>query len=176
MTRINAIDHETAEGPSKELLDAVKAKLGFAPNMMKTMAQSPSVLEAYLNFSGILGTTLDAKLRERIALVVKASDGANIGGERVVVLLELRIDAGIREQPVVIGHGEEAPVVGSSRGFLLVALIQDLPVCESHPAMIGTGCPLLPLQAGARRLFHGFPPAGLPLSPLWGSVLSLPPL
>src|SRR5438445_9176087 len=75
MTRINAIDHETAEGPSKELLDAVKAKLGFAPNMMKTMAQSPSVLEAYLNFSGILGTTLDAKLRERIAMVTAELDG-----------------------------------------------------------------------------------------------------
>ncbi|MEP6925365.1 MAG: carboxymuconolactone decarboxylase family protein [Pyrinomonadaceae bacterium] len=69
MSRINAVSHDTATGKAKDLLDAVKTKLGFAPNMMKTMAQSPAVLESYLNFSGTLGTTLNAKLREEIALL-----------------------------------------------------------------------------------------------------------
>jgi uncharacterized peroxidase-related enzyme len=52
------------------LLDAVNVKLGMTPNMMKTMAQSPAVLQAYLNFSGALASgNLDAGLREQIALI-----------------------------------------------------------------------------------------------------------
>ncbi len=75
MQRITAINHETAEGKAKELLDGVKAKIGFAPNLMKTMASSPAVLEAYLNFSGTLGASLNAKLREQIALTVAEING-----------------------------------------------------------------------------------------------------
>lgn len=75
MQKITAINHETAEGKAKELLDGVKAKIGFAPNMMKTMAQSPKVLEAYLTLSGTLGTTLNAKLREEIALTTAEING-----------------------------------------------------------------------------------------------------
>ena len=70
MQRITAIKYETAKGKAKELLDGVNGKLGFVPNMMATMASSPTVLESYLNFSGTLGTTLNAKLREQIALTV----------------------------------------------------------------------------------------------------------
>ncbi|MGH9871915.1 MAG: carboxymuconolactone decarboxylase family protein [Pyrinomonadaceae bacterium] len=70
MTRVRPVDYEQATGKAKKLLDAVKAKLGMTPNMMKTMAQSPAVLEAYLNFSGALGGgKLSAKLREQIALI-----------------------------------------------------------------------------------------------------------
>jgi uncharacterized peroxidase-related enzyme len=69
MTRIQPINYEHSTGKARELLDAVKAKLGRTPNMMKTMAQSPAVLEAYLNFSGALGGgKLNARLREQIAL------------------------------------------------------------------------------------------------------------
>jgi uncharacterized peroxidase-related enzyme len=75
MQRITAINHETAEGKAKELLDGVKAKIGFAPNLMKTLASSPAVLEAYLNFSGALGTTLNAKVREQIALTTAEING-----------------------------------------------------------------------------------------------------
>jgi uncharacterized peroxidase-related enzyme len=70
MIRIQPINYEQSTGKAKELLDAVKAKLGMTPNMMKTMAQSPAVLEAYLNFSGALGSgKLNARLREQIALI-----------------------------------------------------------------------------------------------------------
>lgn len=69
MTRINAVNYETAEGKTKELLDGVNKQLGFVPNLMKTAANSPTVLEAYLNLSKTLGTTLNAKLREEIALI-----------------------------------------------------------------------------------------------------------
>ena len=71
MSRITPIEPAQASGKAKQLLDGVEAKLGMTPNMMKTMAQSPAVLEAYLNFAGTLGRgALDAKVREQIALVV----------------------------------------------------------------------------------------------------------
>jgi uncharacterized peroxidase-related enzyme len=75
MQRITAINHETATGKAKDLLDGVKEKIGFAPNLMKTLASSPATLEAYLNFSGALGATLNAKLREQIALTTAEING-----------------------------------------------------------------------------------------------------
>ena len=70
MSRLHAVDPSTATGKSKELLDAVKSKLGIVPNMTRVMAASPVVLESYLGFSGALaGGLLDAKTREQIALV-----------------------------------------------------------------------------------------------------------
>lgn len=75
MQKITAVNHETAEGKAKELLDGVKRKLGFVPNMMATMASSPAVLEGYLNLSGALGSALSAKLNEQIALTVAEING-----------------------------------------------------------------------------------------------------
>lgn len=76
MSRIQPVSYEQSTGKAKELLDGVKAKLGMTPNMMKTMAQSPAVLEAYLNFSAALGGgTLDARLREQIALISAEVNG-----------------------------------------------------------------------------------------------------
>jgi uncharacterized peroxidase-related enzyme len=70
MSRLQPVDPSTATGRSKELLDAVKGKLGMVPNMTKVMAASPAVLESYLGFSGALaGGLLDAKTRERLALL-----------------------------------------------------------------------------------------------------------
>lgn len=69
MSRLKATDPSTATGKAKELLDAVKGKLGIVPNMTRVMATSPAVLEAYLAYSGALaGGLLDAKTREELAL------------------------------------------------------------------------------------------------------------
>jgi len=71
MSRIHAVSPDSASGKAKDLLDAVKQKLGKAPNMAKVMANSPAVLEAYLGFSGALsGGLLDAQTREQLALTV----------------------------------------------------------------------------------------------------------
>ncbi len=71
MPRLNAIDPSVATGKAKDLLDGVKAKLGIVPNLMRTFANSPTVLEVYLGFSGGLGGgLLSAKVREQIALAV----------------------------------------------------------------------------------------------------------
>lgn len=70
MSRVYPVDPTTSQGKAKQLLDAVKSKLGLVPNMTKVMANAPAVLEAYLGFSGALGQgTLQPQLRERIALI-----------------------------------------------------------------------------------------------------------
>jgi uncharacterized peroxidase-related enzyme len=77
-TRISAIDPATTSGKAKDLLDAVKSKLGMVPNMMRTMAHSPAALDGYLAFSGALSHgVLDAKAREQIALAVGQSNSCD---------------------------------------------------------------------------------------------------
>lgn len=78
MPRLNAIDPRAAKGQAKALLDAVQSKLGMTPNLMRTFANSPAVLQAYLGFSEALaGGTLSGKLREQIALAVSEVNGCD---------------------------------------------------------------------------------------------------
>ena len=54
----------------------VNAKLGFTPNMMRTMALSPAALEGYLALSAALARgLLPATLREQIAIAVAEANG-----------------------------------------------------------------------------------------------------
>jgi uncharacterized peroxidase-related enzyme len=78
MSRLNQLNPETATGRAKELLGTVKTKLGIIPNMTRAMANSPAVLDGYLQFSGALHKgTLSAKLREQIALAVSQANGCD---------------------------------------------------------------------------------------------------
>ena len=71
MPRLQAINPDTATGKAKDLLEGIQSKLGFTPNLARTMANSPAVLQGYLNFAAALGKgTLSPKLREQIALIV----------------------------------------------------------------------------------------------------------
>ena len=71
MPRLPALNPETATGQAQRLLKGVESKLGFAPNIMRTMANSPAVLQGYLDFSGALSKgRLPPKFREQIALTV----------------------------------------------------------------------------------------------------------
>lgn len=73
--RLSALNPKEAQGKTKELLDAVQAKLGIVPNLMRTLAHSPAALEAYLQFSGALAKgVLDVKSREAIALAVSQAN------------------------------------------------------------------------------------------------------
>lgn len=69
--RLSLIDPTRATGPQKELLDAVKARMGLVPNLMRVLANSPAALKSYLDFSGALaGTSLSTRQREQLALAV----------------------------------------------------------------------------------------------------------
>lgn len=76
MPRIPALDPQTANAQATALLDAVQKALGVTPNMMRTMAQSPAVLDGYLALSGALGKgALGYKLGEQIALAIAEENG-----------------------------------------------------------------------------------------------------
>jgi uncharacterized peroxidase-related enzyme len=71
MERIKAIRPENAGRKVRELLDRINEDLGMIPNLMKVMANSTAVLEAYLRMSDVLSKgSLSLKLREQLALFV----------------------------------------------------------------------------------------------------------
>jgi uncharacterized peroxidase-related enzyme len=75
MQRINAIDPKSANGTAKTLLDGVQEKIGFVPNLMRTLAVSPATLDAYLSFGDRLSHgILSPKLREQLAVAVAYSN------------------------------------------------------------------------------------------------------
>lgn len=78
MNRIPTIDPLTAQGTAAQLFAGVKAKLGVVPNLMRTVAQSPAALEAYLGFGATLGKgVLPAAVREQLALAVAEANGCD---------------------------------------------------------------------------------------------------
>lgn len=75
MTRLKALNPEETTGKTKELFNAIQGKLGMVPNMMRTMGNSPALLEGYMNFSGALAHgTLGAKTGELLALAVSETN------------------------------------------------------------------------------------------------------
>lgn len=71
LPRIAPIDVATSTENVRVTLDAVKADIGMVPNLFKTLAQSPAVLDGYLGLSSTLGTgKLTPAQREIVALAV----------------------------------------------------------------------------------------------------------
>lgn len=78
MSRLDLISPDAATGKAKDLLAAVNAKLGLVPNMTRAMANSPAVLEGYLQLSGSLGHgALSPKVREQLALAISEINGCD---------------------------------------------------------------------------------------------------
>ncbi len=71
MNRVAQLDPAQATGKTRELFDAVEARLGSVPNIFRVFGNAPAALEGYLSFCGALaGGVLGARVREQIALVV----------------------------------------------------------------------------------------------------------
>lgn len=69
-----------AESPaaSQPLLEAVHKQLGVVPNLFRVVANSPAGLEGFLGLNGALAKgRIDARTRERIALVVAEANGCD---------------------------------------------------------------------------------------------------
>lgn len=78
MTRLKAISPDEATGKTKELFNAIQTKLGLVPNMMRTMGNSPALLEGYLNLSGALSHgKLGAKTSELLALAISQKNNCD---------------------------------------------------------------------------------------------------
>jgi uncharacterized peroxidase-related enzyme len=75
MARLKALNPDEATGKTKELFNAIQSKLGVVPNMMRTMGNSPALLEGYLNLSGALAHgALGAKNGELLALAISENN------------------------------------------------------------------------------------------------------
>ena len=74
MARIYPVERD-ADSKTRELLGAVEKKMGMVPNMISTMAQSPTVIQAYLGFAQSLPKgSLSDPLRQEIALAVSEAN------------------------------------------------------------------------------------------------------
>ena len=70
-TRITTLDPETTTGKAKELFNAVKAKLGFIPNLIKVFGNSPATLQSYLSLGELTASgNFTNKFREQLALSI----------------------------------------------------------------------------------------------------------
>ena len=68
MARIEPINPKDTTGKAKDLLDSVQVKFGKAPNIFKTMANSPAALEGFLPLQGALaGGVLSESFQEQVA-------------------------------------------------------------------------------------------------------------
>lgn len=78
MSRIPPVDRNTTNDSVRKTFDAVQKQLGIVPNMMRTMAQSPAVLDGYLGFGAALRRgRLPAALQEQIALAVAETNSCD---------------------------------------------------------------------------------------------------
>ena len=78
MTRLKALNPDQATGKTKELFNIIQSKLGVVPNMMRTMGNSPQLLEGYLHFGNALSIgSIGAKTGELIALTVAETNLCN---------------------------------------------------------------------------------------------------
>ncbi|MHC8326334.1 carboxymuconolactone decarboxylase family protein [Pseudomonas sp. LB1P83] len=78
MSRITALSLEHATDTTRPLLEGVQKKIGFLPNVFKTLAHAPAVLAAYLQQSVALGkTSLTAPEKEAISLATSQVNGCD---------------------------------------------------------------------------------------------------
>jgi uncharacterized peroxidase-related enzyme len=78
VNRINPVDRDTTNDRLRTTFDAIQKQLGVVPNMMRTMAQSPVVLDAYLAFGAALRKgQLPASLQEQLALTVAEANACD---------------------------------------------------------------------------------------------------
>ncbi|WNV87789.1 carboxymuconolactone decarboxylase family protein [Umezawaea sp. Da 62-37] len=122
MPRLTVVDPTTAEPQARALLGKVERALGVTPNMMKAMASSPAVLDAYLSFSGALSKgKLPSAVQEQIALVTAV---ANECGYCLAAHTVLGAKAGVSEEDLVSGRHARAtdPKVEAALKFTLAVI------------------------------------------------------
>lgn len=80
MSRIAPVDPASSTTPaeSRQLMDAFKAKVGMVPNLLKSLAHSPTALKFYLGGSDTLAHgALPGGLREQLAIAIADANGCD---------------------------------------------------------------------------------------------------
>jgi AhpD family alkylhydroperoxidase len=77
MANLRPLSDDQAQGKAKALFDGLKQNIKMVPNIFRTMAYAPDVLEHTLGLNEAIQTGLDPKLRELAYL--KASQALHCG-------------------------------------------------------------------------------------------------
>jgi uncharacterized peroxidase-related enzyme len=77
MSRLTIPPIDELPSDSKPVIEGVQKRLGFVPNMHRLLAISPAVIQGVMALQSALNRTLDAKIRNGIALAVSAVNGCN---------------------------------------------------------------------------------------------------
>ncbi len=64
MPLLEPVGDDTTSSPAKATFEKLHAKLKMVPNIFRTMAHAPEVLDATLTFNASFQSGLDPKLRE----------------------------------------------------------------------------------------------------------------
>lgn len=80
MPSIEPILIEAAGAMTRELLEATKRRIGRPSNMRRTMAHSPSVLEAYLHINHVYEQT---RISTRVRGLITAAIAQALGGDYI---------------------------------------------------------------------------------------------
>lgn len=91
MQRIQKIDAAAAPQKAVDLLQAVKARMGWVPAFIQTMANAPAALAGYLGLASVLDEgALPPALREQIAVAVAGANGCDYCASAHTMLGERR--------------------------------------------------------------------------------------
>jgi len=76
---LQPIDHASAQGPQKEILDLALKQVGFIPNMYANMANAPAMLSTYLHGYALFRSEsgFSASEQEVVFLAVSQYNGCN---------------------------------------------------------------------------------------------------
>ena len=105
MQRIEALSTENPEARVSELFDVIRQNMGGVPNILRTMANSPAALKAYLGFSeAIESGRFTAAQRELVALAAAGENNCDYCASAHSALGKM---AGLDQadmQQIVAGH------------------------------------------------------------------------
>lgn len=74
--KLEVLDLETAQDSSREVLQQVREKYGFVPNLMGVLAHAPAALKAYVTLGNLFSeTALSAVEQQVVLLTVSAANG-----------------------------------------------------------------------------------------------------
>lgn len=128
MPRLQPVSIENAEGKARELLETAQKKSGKLINIVATMANSPAVLEAYMEFSSKLKKTkLPPKAREAVALIVGEKNrceyciAAHTQGAKATGMSDaetVQVRQGEAEDPKIDGVVKLASAIVETKGFI----------------------------------------------------------
>jgi uncharacterized peroxidase-related enzyme len=119
MQTLKSLDPASATRKTKQIFDSLQKALGTVPNSMRTLANSPAALNAYMSFNAALGEAkLPAPLREQLAIAVANVNSCDYCLSAHTALGKL---AGLATEDLALAQNAEASNVRTSAALRFAA-------------------------------------------------------